>query len=65
MWCMYPKVESALGRSIISSKFTNILNHIKKVTGDSHSIIQKDDAIRFLFEEVNKLSGAIDLLKNI
>ena len=66
MWCMCPKVESALGRSYYEApSFTNILNHIKKVTGDSHSIIQKDDAIRFLFEEVNNLSGAIDLLKKI
>ena len=66
MWCMCPKVKSALGRSYYESPlFTNILNHIKKVAEDSHTIIQKDDAIRFLFEEVDNLSDAIDLLKKI
>ena len=63
---MCPKVESALGRSYYEAPlFTNILNQIKKVAGDSLSIIQKDDAIRFLFEKVNNLSNAIDLLKKI
>ena len=63
---MCPKVESALGHSYYEApSFTNILNHIKKVAGDSHTIIQKNDAIRFLFEEVKNLSDAIDLLKKI
>ena len=66
MWCMCPKVKSALGRSYYKAPlFTNILNQIKQATGDAHTIIQKDDAIRFLFEEVENISVAIDLLKKI
>jgi hypothetical protein len=35
------------------------------VFGDKHTIIQKDDAIRFMFEDVEDLSDAIALLKKI
>ena len=66
MWCMCPKIKSELGRSYYDAPlFTNILNHIKKVFGDKHTIIQKDDAIRFMFEDVDNLSDAIALLKKI
>jgi transcription-repair coupling factor (superfamily II helicase) len=66
MWCMCPKVKSDLGRSYYDTPlFTNILNQIKKVFGDKHTIIQKEDAIRFLFEDVATMSDAIDLLKKI
>lgn len=66
MWCMCPKVKSKLGRSYYEVPlFSNILNHIKKVMGDNHTIIQKDDAIRFMFEDVDNLSDAIDLLRKI
>jgi transcription-repair coupling factor (superfamily II helicase) len=66
MWCMCPKVKSELGRSYYDAPlFTNILDQIKKVFGDKHTIIQKDDAIRFMFEDVDNLSDAIALLKKI
>ena len=66
MWCMCPKTKSELGSFYYEeSNFTDQLTRIKGVATEQFRLIQKDDAIRFLFEEISDLTAAIELLKMI
>jgi len=66
MWCMCPKTTSELGSFYYEeSNFTDQLARIKGVAPEQFRLIQKDDAIRFLFEEISDLTAATQLLKMI
>lgn len=66
MWCMCPKTKSELGSFYYEqAHFTQQLSQIKEVANDQFRLIQKEDAIRFLFEEITDITSAIQLLKRI
>jgi len=66
MWCMCPKTKSELGYFYYEqAHFTQQLSQIKEVANDQFRLIQKEDAIRFLFEEITDITSAIQLLKRI
>jgi transcription-repair coupling factor (superfamily II helicase) len=66
MWIICPKSESEAGEHFYGDGiFQELIEKFEKLKPGAYQVVQKDDAVRFVIQDIPDVESAVEFLKNI